>query len=71
MANNDKEKENIIDKKVKNNKSNLYKYFSQSNLVKESRDKNKKLLGDKINNNKDTNKLSIRNKYKLRRKNIN
>ena len=71
VANNDKEKENIIDKKVKNNKSNLYKYFSQSNLVKESRDKNKKLLGDKINNNKDTNKLSIRNKYKLRRKNIN
>ena len=64
---NNKEKENIIDKKNKNNKTTLCKYLSQTNLAKDSKEKNKKLLGDK-DNYKDTSKVSIRNKYKLRRK---
>ena len=70
VNNNNKEKENINnnDKKSKPNKSSLCKYFSQSNLTKESKDKNKRLLGDKVNM-KDINKVSIRNKYKLKRKN--
>ena len=63
----EKEKENISDKKIKNNKLNLCKNFSQSNITKESKDKNKKFNGDKVNN-KDINKVSIRNKYKLKRK---
>ena len=65
--NNNKEKENIIDKKNKTNKKSLCKYLSQTNLAKDSKEKNKKLLGDK-DNYKDTSKVSIRNKYKLRRK---
>ena len=64
---NNKEKENIIDKKNKTNKTSLCKYLSQTNLAKDSKEKNKKLLGDKVNY-KDTSKVSIRNKYKLRRK---
>ena len=68
--NNNKEKENIIDKKNRPNKTNLCKYLSQPNLGKDSRENNKKLLGDKYNY-KDTSKVSIRNKYKLKRKGIN
>ena len=40
------------------------------NVIKEPKDKNKKILSDKVNN-KDSHKVSIRNKYKLRRKNNN
>ena len=69
VNNNNKEKENIIDKKIKSSKSNLFKHFSQSNIAKETKDKNKKLLIDRVNM-KDINKVSIRNKYKLKRKNI-
>ena len=68
--NNNKEKENVPDKKNKINKSNLCKHFSQANIIKESKDKTKKIFGEKVNN-KDINKLSIRNKYKLKRKNNN
>ena len=38
------------------------------NVTKDPKDKNKKLFVDKVNN-KDVRKESIRNKYKLRRKN--
>ena len=65
----EKEKDNISEKNDKNNKSNLCKHLSQSNITKDSKDRNKKLLGDKVINPKEINKVSIRNKYKLKRKN--
>ena len=68
--NNISDKENIPDNKNKTNKTTLCKHFSQMNVIKENKDKNKKLLSDKVNN-KDIHKVSIRNKYKLRRKNNN
>ena len=40
------------------------------NVTRDPKDKNKKLFVDKVNN-KDVRKESIRNKYKLRRKNNN
>ena len=64
------DKENIPDNKNKTNKTTLCKHFSQMNVIKETKDKNKKLFSDKVNN-KDIHKVSIRNKYKLRRKNNN
>ena len=66
--NNDKDNENISEKKIKSNKTNLSKNFSQTNIIKEPKDKIKKIFGDKVNN-KDPNKMSIRNKYKLKKKN--
>ena len=65
--NNNKENDNTINNKNNNDKTNLCKHLSQTNITKESKEKNKKLLGDKINV-KEVNKLSIRNKYKLKRK---
>ena len=65
-----KENDNIADNKINKEKTNLCKYFSQTNITKDSKEKNKKLLGDKLNM-KDINKLSIRNKYKLKRKHNN
>ena len=64
----EKEKDNISDKNDKSVKANLSKHLSQTNICKESKDRNKKILCDKINV-KDINKVSIRNKYKLKRKN--
>ena len=62
-----KENDNIANNKSNKDKTNLCKYLSQSNITKESKEKNKILLGDKVNV-KDANKVSIRNKYKLKRK---
>ena len=67
VYNND-DKENIPDNKNKSNKTSLCKHYSQMNVTKDPKDKNKKLFVDKVNN-KDVRKESIRNKYKLRRKN--
>jgi len=64
---NNKENDNIANNKSNKDKTNLCKYLSQSNITKESKEKNKILLGDKVNV-KDANKVSIRNKYKLKRK---
>ena len=64
---NNKENDNTADNKINKDKSNLCKYLSQTNITKESKEKNKILLGDKVNG-KDANKVSIRNKYKLKRK---
>ena len=64
---NNKENDNIADNKINKDKTNLCKYLSQTNITKESKEKNKILLGDKVNG-KDANKVSIRNKYKLKRK---
>ena len=64
---NNKENDNISNNKSNKDKTNLCKYLSQSNITKESKEKNKILLGDKVNG-KDANKVSIRNKYKLKRK---
>ena len=61
------ENDNIANNKSNKDKTNLCKYLSQSNITKESKEKNKILLGDKVNV-KDANKVSIRNKYKLKRK---
>ena len=61
----EREKDNVSDK---NNKANLCKHLSQPNICKESKDRNKTILGDKVNV-KEINKVSIRNKYKLKRKN--
>ena len=69
VYNND-DKENIPDNKNKSNKTSLCKHYSQMNVTKDPKDKNKKLFVDKVNN-KDVRKESIRNKYKLRRKNNN
>ena len=65
--NNNKENDNTINNKNNSDKTNLCKHLSQTNIAKESKEKNKKLLNDKVNV-KDENKLSIRNKYKLKRK---